>query len=402
MEQRTDLMTGLYYHITRQEITRRHELVREYMREKELGVILVLVPHMEGYRRWLSGVDGTERRTESCFVIPQKGSILHVIGSSMVREQKSTAKPEGSMPDPEEAFDGIRTIYYFSAFEIRKMIEEGGGRKLGLIHGEEMRAQMYDYLEEFLPEIERIDVTRDFAMQKAVKSAEEQALIQRAVHLQERVLEGLWGYLKPGMLEAEAVRYARYLANRLESGGIDSMETAQVELISWKGRQSREPLCYPGRYLSDGDMVQIRLRITGDSGFYGTLTRCLSFGEPSVQDRETWQKVMTLQEIIEEKLRPGTSLELLQKEIKDLAGKMQIFLKGTHFLRGIGYCVSETPDESSCSETLILKEGMVLAAEPQVCDENGNIFCCGEVYCLTASGALRMTAIPREIKVLWE
>lgn len=400
MEQRTDLMTGLNYHITQQEITRRHELVREYMRENDLGVLLVLVPHMEGYRRWLSGVDGTERRTESCFVIPCNGTILHVIGNNMVREKTSAAKPKGAMPDPEEAFGGMRTVYGLSAFEIREMMKESKGTKLGLIHGKEIRAQMHDYLEEFLPGVERVDVTWEFAKRKAVKSCEEQDLIRRAVNLQERVLEGLWGYLKPGMLEAEAVRYARYLANRLESGGIDSMETAQIQLISWKEKQDLGPLFYPGRYLSDGDMVQIKLRIMGDSGFYGTITRCLSFGVPSEENRETWKKVILLQEIIEEKLRPGSSLKLIQREIKELAEKKRICLNNGHFLHGIGYCVSEAPNELTDSEEVLLREGMVLAAEPQVSDENGNVFCCGEVYCITAAGARRMTEVPREIKVL--
>ncbi|MDO4339257.1 MAG: M24 family metallopeptidase [Eubacteriales bacterium] len=400
MEQRIDLMTGLYYHITRQEIARRHELIRKYMREKKLGVILVLVPHREGYRRWLSGVDGTERRTESCFVIPRKGTIFHVLGSSMAREAKITEKPEGAMPDPEEAFDGIQTIYCFSAFEIRHMLEESGEKRLGVIHGEEMRAQMHDYLEEFLPDIELVDVTGEFSALKAVKSPEEQALIQRAVFLQERVMEGLWGYLKPGMTEAEAVRYARYLANRLGSGGIDSMETAQVRLISWKERQSGEPLYYPGRYLSEGDMIQITLKIMGDSGFYGTLARCVSLGEPSVQNQEAWRRVRLLQERIEEKLKPGVSLKAIRKEIETLARKLQIPFMERHFLHGIGYCVLEAPDESTSSDELVLKEGMVLASEPRAADEAGNIFGCGDVYRITALGAVRMTTMPGELKVL--
>ena len=55
MERRLDLLTGLYYDVSQEEITRRHNLVREYMEKKDISVLLVLASHKEGYRQWLAG-----------------------------------------------------------------------------------------------------------------------------------------------------------------------------------------------------------------------------------------------------------------------------------------------------------------------------------------------------------
>lgn len=398
MERRMDLASGLYYSVTQEEITRRHELLREFMAQKDLGALLVLESHQEGYRKWISGVDGMERPSESCFLIPGNGEILHIIGNKMIRGEDEDKKPVGSMPDPEEAFDGIKTVYAISAFAIRRMLEEGPGKKIGLIHGDEMRAQLYDYLEEFLPEIPRVDVTGEFAAVRAVKSEEELALMERAAFLQERVLEGLESYIKPGMLEVEAVRYGRYLANRLESSGPDSMEYAQIRLISWKTHQEKEPLQYPGRYISEGDMVLIKLRLLGDSGYYGTVSRCFSLGQPSHRDEETWKKAALFSEKIEELIGPGISLRKLQEQGKKLAADMKLTLGREPFAHGIGYCVSETPDGSSMD--LPLKAGMVIAVEPEIWDESGNLFCCGDMYEITETKAVRLTNASRELRII--
>ena len=400
MERRVDLATGLYYDVGQEEIARRHHLVREYMEKKDIAVLLVLASHKEGYRWWLTGVDGTERRSESCFVVPRKGDILHVTGGKMAEEDEEAGQPVGAQPDAEEAFKGIRTVYQISAFSIRKMMEESGGKRLGLVHGEDIRAQLYDYLEKFLPNVERVDVTEDFAGKKAVKSPEEQKLIREAVRLQERVLEGLSGYLKPGMREAEAVRYARYLANHLGSGGIDAMEYGQVELISWKDRQMQGPLDVPGRCMEAGDMMEIKLRIRGNSGFYGFIARRFSFGEPAFIEKEIWQKAILLQEMAEEKIKPGKTVDRIEEEIREEAKGQGISLAEKDFSHGIGYCVSEGPDRASGLRNMPLQSGMVLAVEPEIVDERGNKACCGDVYAVTDDGIWRMSISGREIKIL--
>lgn len=400
MERRLDLLTGLYYDVSQEEITRRHNLVREYMEKKDISVLLVLASHKEGYRQWLTGVDGTERPSESCFVIPKEGDILHVVGNKMAEADEETGQPEGALPDAEEAFGGIRTAYQLSAFTIRRMMEDDGEKRLGLIHGEEIRAGLYDYLKKFLPDVEWVDATEEFAERKAVKSLEEQRLIQEATRLQEQVLEGLCGYLIPGVKEAEAVRYARYLASHLGSGGIDTMEYAQIELLSWRDRQIPGPLDAPGREMEAGDMVEIKLRIRGNSGFYGFIARRFSFGEPASREKEIWHKAILLQEMAEEKIKPGKTVAQIEKEIGEEAKKQGISLAEKDFIHGIGYCVSEGPDRASGLRHTPLQRGMVLAVEPEVMDERGNKACCGDVYGVTEDGVQRMSKSERKIKVL--
>ncbi len=37
-------------------------MLRQFMKKNDLGVLLILYPYEEGYRQWITGVDGTEKR----------------------------------------------------------------------------------------------------------------------------------------------------------------------------------------------------------------------------------------------------------------------------------------------------------------------------------------------------
>lgn len=81
-----------------------------------------------------------------------------------------------------------------------------GEARLGLVgvnasFGMGMPYQHYEALREALPELEPVDVTRDFARLRAVKSAEEIAWLRKAAAFTDRAVEALWHEVRPGMPE---------------------------------------------------------------------------------------------------------------------------------------------------------------------------------------------------------
>ncbi len=78
--------------------------------------------------------------------------------------------------------------------------------RLGLVgvnagFGMGMPYQHHRTLREALPELELVDVTRDFARLRAVKSAEEIAWLRKATAFTDRAVEALWRDVRPGMPE---------------------------------------------------------------------------------------------------------------------------------------------------------------------------------------------------------
>ena len=382
---RTDLMTGLRYSITQNEITRRHQVLRQFMKKNDLGVLLILYPYEEGYRQWITGVDGTEKRSETWFVVPFEGDIYQIIGNRMLESEGTAEQPEGVLPDPEEAFDGVRTIYYFSAFDISEYLKQSGKKYIGVVHGNEIRAEMKDYLGKYRLTAQSIDVTEKLRIERAKKSDEEIHLLRNAVHLQDRVLDGLKGYLQPGMLEAEAVRYARYLANHLESGSIDNMQSAQIKLISWKGEQEAVPLMYPGRYFHSEDIICLTTRIIGDSGFYGTISRCMSFSEPAEAIKRAYDQLKDVTALAEKYLYPGITIKDIKEKLYSSFPDFP-WEKNQNMIHGIGYCVVETPDEKYSAD-MQLQQNMVLALELKQQVEKGSTISLGNVYYINETGA---------------
>jgi len=398
-----DLSSGRLLGLTQAEIDRRIALARGTMVELGLDALLVIDVARDGYRRWLTGVSGPERQSEGGVIVSSEGPILSVMGGRLIDEGDRNEKPVGAaIRGGDSFFEGIRESQGFDAADILEMTGRSAGLRIGVVHGDAMRADLLDYLRDRIPGLEMSDATLALAEAKAVKSPEELGFARRAARMHRRVLESASTAIREGALEREIANDLRHAAYKLGCGGPDRAASAVLKLVSNRDGGDEEPgePIYPGRRVSAGDRVSVRMSAVGESDFYSALGRCWVLGEPLPETRRLWALAVAAQDFAASLLVPGET-------IAEVAARTNEFLTANGcerdegaFIHGIGYVPDESPRLHDASEDMRLRPGMVLAVEPEIRAGKLDPFCCADVFFLTEDGARRLEPCPRELIVL--
>ena len=136
---------------------------------------------------------------------------------------------------------------------------------------------------------------------KAVKSADELALVRRTAHAQDEAMRAAMGAVEPGMRELEVAAIAEQVGHSLGS--------EQGLFLTWSG-----PAGQPGqivnrhvqhRVLEPGDQFSLLIENNGPGGFYCEIGRTIVLGEAPEAMRAEHEFVLEAQRFCLERLRPG-------------------------------------------------------------------------------------------------
>ena len=201
-----------------------------------------------------------------------------------------------------------------------------------------------------------------------LRSSEEIEKIARASRIVAECLQGLKGFIKPGM-ETRALDC--FADSRIrEAGGIPAFKgyrnfpanlcvSINEEVVH--GIPSK-------RVIKEGDLVSIDLGVLYD-GYYGDAALTLSMGDPS-------PKVARLLRVTEESLALGIDAAHVGKRVSDISHAIESHVKRAGFTvvtqyvgHGIGQALHEEPQVPNFGppgKGPRLRAGMVLAIEPMV------------------------------------
>lgn len=153
------------------------------------------------------------------------------------------------------------------------------------------------------------------------------------------------------------------------------------------------------RILQKGDVV-IHTRQVALNGYRAELERTVFVGEPSKQQRNTFEVMRLAQETAMEFIKPGVTARQVDKIARDVIQKEGLGEYAIHRVgHGIGISAHEEP-YIRFDNDLILEEGMVYTIEPGIYIPGLGGFRHSDTVVLTAGGYRLITEYPRELDSL--
>jgi Xaa-Pro aminopeptidase len=149
--------------------------------------------------------------------------------------------------------------------------------------------------------VDFVDVTDWVDAIKAVKSAEEIALIRRCASMQDQVFAKVLKVIKPGLRDIDVTAAAQAEGQRLGSEqGIFLGASAKVGV-----RSPFAPRLMQGRTLEKGDHLSLLIENNGPGGFYTEIARTIVLGKAGSELKEGFAAVKAAQDYTLSLMKPG-------------------------------------------------------------------------------------------------
>ena len=334
--------------------------------------------------KYLTGLDLRQCSRLKGLFVPREGSSFFLCPSLYMEDLRSL---EGEIPVVEwKDGEGFQKAFK-KGLEISGL---EGGIKLAFTKGIEA-GDMIDL-------VEGLDITcaNGFTLLsplRSVKSAEEQALMRKASLMNDRMMEALLTYLRPGLREREIVKF---VMNFHESHG----GKPRVPGVA-TGVNSASPH-YSGtndRAVEDQDIVMVDCGGWYD-GYSHDMTRTFFIGGVTEEQRKVYEIVLCAQERAEKIARTGSipaELDAAAREIITRAGYGEAF---NHRLgHGIGMDGHEPPYISPSNREPLV-EGNCFSIEPGIYLRGRFGVRIENLLMLTSSGTEVINNFPKDLTIL--
>ncbi len=193
---------------------------------------------------------------------------------------------------------------------------------------------------------------------RKIKTEDEIKKLKKSQEINEKVLDCIKKWLKPGMRETEVAWQVQVLAHELGAEGLS------FDTIVAFGPNSAVPHHQPtDRKLQKNDLVLMDMGMSFE-GYASDMTRSFFMGKPSTEQARVYDLVLRSQEAGIQAVRAGVKCADVDAASREVMGKEARYF--THSLgHGIGMEVHETPSLSSKSKD-ILEENMIVTVEPGI------------------------------------
>jgi len=254
----------------------------------------------------------------------------------------------------------------------------------------QMDAARFLRLKEALPNAEWVDIGKELAEMRAVKSAGEQRLMRAAVAANDELFALVMRQIKPGLSEWAIRALVRRGADHLGKG--EAFDT-----VACVGRNAAECHHHPDEtVLRRGQPLLLDLGVKRDH-YCSDMTRTVFFGTPSPLFREIHGIVLEANRKAVAAIRPGRRCD----EVDEVArAHIAAAGYGDHFGHGLGHSlgleVHESPSFAPSCKTE-LQAGMVLTVEPGIYLTGRFGVRIEDVVLVTEGGCEVLSRTPREL-----
>ena len=295
--------------------------------------------------RFLTGFVGDD----SWAVVPMSGSKVVIISDSRYEEQilKDAGHVQCVMREKSlsEALKGVMEKRAFEKICVQPEYMTLGTRK-GIAKKVGSR-NIVEYDEKLIE-------------QRAVKTAKEVKLIEKAAVIQQCAFNQTIAEIKPGMSEYEIAGLLEY---KMRSLGADG---PSFDTIIAADANASLPHAIPGKTkVKDGGIVLIDWGAKY-KGYCADMTRVIALGTMKKKIAEIYQIVLDAQLAAIEAIKPGVRMKDVDKVARDMITNAGYGKEFGHGLgHGIGLDIHEKPVLSPLSEG-VLEEGHVVTVEPGI------------------------------------
>ncbi|MBD0383008.1 M24 family metallopeptidase [Paenibacillus sedimenti] len=278
-------------------------------------------------------------------------------------------------------------------YEVLKSYLRSGITRIG-IQEEHLNVKRYHALMEMTGAEQAVALEPGLVAIRAVKSAEEVAVMKRAIHCIEEVLRTTLPLIKPGVTELDIVAEMEYRMKRLGAEGpsFDTMVLA--------GEKSGLPHGVPDNSpIQEGELLLIDAGVFVD-GYASDITRTFSVGDISAKHKEIYEAVLQANLSMIDAGRPGVTIGSL-----DTAARQVIASKGygeyfiTRAGHGLGLEIHEYPSIYGGNPDL-LRTGMVYTAEPGIYMSGLGGVRIEDNVLVTENGVEVLTTFPKELTII--
>ena len=324
--------------------TQRLKRLRAALAEHDLDAILISTPEN---RHYLSGFVGTA----GWLLITPSRAIL-------ATDFRYTEQAASQAPD-------FEVIQVSGWGWLSEQLEETGPRRLGF-ESQQVTMATYRSMVSVIKDMQedrrpRLVATSNLVENiRAVKDAEELALLQRVIDISDKAMEAVTPTLQAGLSEREI---AWMMEKAMREFGADSLS---FDTIVAGGPNGAMPHHRAGdRPVQEGEPIVIDMGAKLD-GYCSDITRTVCIGQPDDQFRKIYNLVLGAQLTAISTLKPdlnGEEADNLARTVLDDAGYQKYF--GHSLGHGIGLAVHEFPRVGPTSPD-ILEASMVFSVEPGI------------------------------------
>lgn len=273
--------------------------------------------------------------------------------------------------------------------------QQTGLRKIA-VEKSHLTVERLEALSGVFPDAEFVSIDDQLNNMRVIKDTEEIGRLAEAAELADFAIETGCSLLKEGVTELEVLSEIELA---LKKRGVTHMSFDTMVLF---GDKTASPHGKPGdRKLQRGDFVLFDLGVIW-KGYCSDITRTVSFGNPSDEQRAIYDTVLRAELSSLEAARVGVTAAELDRTARGViedAGYGDYF---THRLgHGLGISVHEYPSLHGAND-LPLQEGMAFTVEPGIYVPAVTGVRIEDDLVLTADGVNVLTKFPKELQIIGE
>ena len=385
--------------ISMAELERRWRAVRAAMAEDGLDALVIQgacnLAGTGGYFRWFTGVSPIGSYPQTV-IFPRDGLMTLVChgprgGEHDLRGDDATLPGIGRrLTTP--MFPAISYANAYDSELAAREIKRQGYRAVGLVGLNQMLYGSGAALQERIAGVAVRDASGLVDPVKAVKSAEEIALIRRAAALQDEVLKRTLPHIEPGLKDFEVMAFSHYQGQMLgsETGYFlgSSSPAGRPALIRPRPQQ--------GRALRAGDVLFWQAENTGPGGMFVHVGRVIVLGTAPQELVDAWGMAVEAQDFTLGLLRPGASCAEIFAAYQSYMRARSLPEETRLHCHGQGYDVVERPLIRD-DETMTIAANMNIGIHPSWANARMFVTVCDNFLIGADGKAERVHRTPREI-----
>ncbi len=389
------------------EFQRRHRAVLKKMEERDVDLLLIADPKLEGFGVWLA-----YDMLCDYVMLDREGTVTVVYGHEYGKRLDTTLYPQRRtrVKTPVPVADNIRYAWGMDVNYLTAMVKRS--HRIGIINRHALRKGLVDELLSDAPGLTFVDMRVDVGMIRVVRSPEEQQAIACTANAQEKLMAAVPLIMREGMYMRDVILDLTHYATELGCGRDEIQIFAmRCGLENDGGAYPRfvpiipQSFDVPGK-IQKGWIAQIMLEMNSFGGLMLDTGRLFSMGEPHPFTKKAWEDARRIQEFAVDLLRPGMTCRKIMKLSQEYAAGIGRNLVFGNFCHGLGNSRTESPDvrdETTCD--LPFEENMHLLCEPNIAYSYGpdgpeSVILIPDSFYVSPNGGIPTTKISHELFVI--
>ncbi len=290
---------------------------------------------------------------------------------------------------------GSKIVHYKKKVQgIASLLLEQGCRRIGFESPALTISFHRALIEKLGDDVKLLPLEEELKNLRAIKDAEELALIRKAIGIGSRSFENAMGMAKEGMVEREIALEMEFFMKR------NGAEVIGFDIIVASGRRSALPHGKASdKKIEKGDLVLFDYG-TRFQGYHSDETCTVACGHPSGEQKKIYQIVKDAHDKAIEAVRPGITFSEVDSVARDYirnCGYGDYFGHGLG--HGVGLAVHEDPAVNADNKGLA-EEGMIFTIEPGIYIPDWGGVRIEDMVRVTSNGPEILTEVPKELRVI--